>query len=210
MESKPVLFVLVEKYADWEGAFLASDIMDNSEQTGLVVKTVGVQSATPNSLGGFKTLTDYTLETVPDDFAGLVLIGGGTWRTPEVEGVDNLLEKALKKKVPVGMICDATVFGAKHGHLNNIKHTSNFLADMRAYSGEDYTNQANYQREPAVLDNGVVTANGDSPAEFCRLMSKALKIASDEEIEANFVMHKDGLYAACSCNPEWQAYMDQN
>lgn len=210
MEPKPVLFVLVEKYADWEGAFLASDIMDSSKQTGLVVKTVGVQSASPNSLGGFKTLTDFTLDTVPDDFAGLVLIGGDTWRTPEVEGVNDLLEKALQKKVPIGIICDATVFAAKHGRLNTIKHTSNFLVSMREYAGDAYTNQSNYQREPAVLDSEIVTAGGDAPAEFCRLMSKALKIASDEEIEANFVLHKDGLYAACRRNPKWQAYMDQN
>ena len=210
METKPVLFVLIEKYADWEGAFLASDIMGSSEQTGLVVKTVGVQSSTPSSLGGFKTLTDYTLETVPNDFAGLVLIGGDTWRTPEVEGVDYLFQKALEKKVPIGIICDATVFAAKHGRLNTIKHTSNFLASMRKYSGDAYTNKANYQRELAVSDNGIVTAGGDAPAEFCRLMSEALKIAPDEEIETNFVMHKEGLYAAASRNPKWQAYINQD
>ena len=210
MEPKPVLFVLVEKYADWEGAFLASDIMRYSEQTGLVVKTVGVQSSSPSSLGGFKTLTDYTLDTVPNDFAGLVLIGGETWRTPEVEGVDDLLEKALKKEIPVGIICDATVFAAKHGRLNTIKHTSNYLVSMREYSGDAYTNKANYQRELAVIDNGIVTAGGDAPTEFCRLMSKALKLAPDEEIESNFIMHKEGLYAASSRNPEWKAYIDQD
>jgi len=210
MEPKPVLFVLVEKYADWEGAFLASDIMNYSGQTGLVVKTVGVQSSSPSSLGGFKTLTDYTLETVPNDFAGLVLIGGDTWRTREAEEVDGLIGKALSQRVPVGIICEATVFAAKHGRLNTVKHTSNFLAAMREYAGEAYTNQADYQREPAVIDDGIITAGGDAPAEFCRLMSKALKLASDEEIEANFILHKDGLYAACRRNPKWQAYMDQD
>ncbi|MEA4812436.1 MAG: DJ-1/PfpI family protein [Anaerolineaceae bacterium] len=209
MQKMPVLFVLVEKYADWEGAFLAADIMTNTEKNGLVVKTVGVQTSTPSSIGGFKTQTDYMLEDAPEDFAGLVLIGGETWRMPEVEKVSILVRMAVEKNVPIGFICDATVFAAKHGFLNKIRHTSNLLSDLREYCAEAYTNKASYIKEQAVSDGGIVTANGDAPAEFAYLMAKALKLASEEEIEDSFVAHKHGFYARCGRKPEWQSYLDE-
>lgn len=39
------------------------------------------------SIGGFRTVPDYSFDTMPDDYAALVLIGGFGWATPVAERV---------------------------------------------------------------------------------------------------------------------------
>ena len=41
-----------------------------------VVKTVAPTLEAVRSFGGFRTLPDYSFDTMPSDYAGLVLIGG--------------------------------------------------------------------------------------------------------------------------------------
>ncbi|HCC52036.1 MAG TPA: hypothetical protein DEQ30_08255 [Porphyromonadaceae bacterium] len=76
------------------------------------------------SIGGFKVLPDYDVNTLPDNHAGLVLIGGMSCFTPEAEQLVPLVEKAIKENKLVAGICNASVFLGKHGFLNNVKHTS--------------------------------------------------------------------------------------
>lgn len=40
-----------------------------------------------SSIGGFRTLPDYSFDTMPDDYVALVLIGGFGWNTPVAEKV---------------------------------------------------------------------------------------------------------------------------
>ena len=49
------------------------------------------------SIGGFKTLPDYSFENMPKDYAALVLIGGNRWDSPEAELVVPLVQEALDK-----------------------------------------------------------------------------------------------------------------
>lgn len=80
-----VLFIILNEYADWESAFLAaslhSGLMPGSEIK-YVVKTVAPTLEAVRSLGGFRTLPDYSFDTMPSDYAGLVLIGGMQWQSP--------------------------------------------------------------------------------------------------------------------------------
>lgn len=55
-----------------------------------------------SSIGGFRTLPDYSFDTMPDDYVALVLIGGFGWNTPVAEKV-------------IGAICNAASFMAKCG-----------------------------------------------------------------------------------------------
>ena len=40
-----------------------------------------------SSIGGFRTLPDYSFDTMPDDYVALVLIGGFGWNTPVAENI---------------------------------------------------------------------------------------------------------------------------
>ena len=63
-----VLFIILNEYADWESAFLAaslhSGLMPGSEIK-YVVKTVAPTLDAVRSLGGFRTLPDYSFDTMP-------------------------------------------------------------------------------------------------------------------------------------------------
>lgn len=52
---KTVVFVLLDEYADWEGAYLSSQFNQLPNWT---VKTASVQQEV-SSMGGFKTSVDY-------------------------------------------------------------------------------------------------------------------------------------------------------
>lgn len=104
------------------------------------------------SIGGFRTLPDYCFQTMPTDYAALVLIGGMQWNSPEAEQAVPLVKDALQRGKIVGAICNAASFMAKHGFLNNVKHTGNTIQQLKLWGGQEYTNEAGYEEKQAVSD----------------------------------------------------------
>lgn len=123
---KTVLFVLLDQFADWESAFLAPAL-----RGGIMPGRPGshaVRYATPGgvpvrSIGGMTLTPDCDTETLPDDCAGLILVGGMSWATPEAERIVPLVREALSHGILVGAICNAASFLAAHGFLNGVRHT---------------------------------------------------------------------------------------
>lgn len=78
---KEVLFVLIEEYADWEFALLAPGLRRGFGiwEPQYDVRTVAADAGPVMSIGGVRCLPDYTFETIPDDYAALVLVGGMNW-----------------------------------------------------------------------------------------------------------------------------------
>lgn len=74
-----VLFILLNEYADWEGAYIASSlnagVMPGSEVK-YTPKVVAPTLDAVSSIGGFHTLPNYSFQTMPADYAALILIGG--------------------------------------------------------------------------------------------------------------------------------------
>lgn len=192
---KNVLFVILEPYADWECAYLASGILAFGQDR-YAVKTVSLTKDPVRSMGGFTVLPDYDLVSVPADFEGLILVGGMSWRTDAAKQVQSLVQKALGSGRILGGICDASAFLGTVGVLNDIRHTSNDLDDLKQWAGSAYTGEANYIREQAVRDGNVITANGTAALEFAREVLLALGIAPEEKILEWYNFHKLGLYKA--------------
>lgn len=191
-----VLFLLLNEYADWEGAFLATSlnagVMPGSEVK-YTPKVVAPTLQPVNSIGGFRTLPDYSFQTMPDDYAALILIGGMQWNSAEAEQVVPLVEAALKQGKIVGAICNAASFMAKHGFLNDVKHTGNTLAQIKLWGGDRYTNEAAYQEKQAASDKNIVTANGTEHLEFCRELLLLLKADTPENIHGSYEFYKNGF-----------------
>ena len=148
-----VLYLLLNNYADHEAVFLASaiacderSIKENPKYTNKVVApTLDVV----RSCSGFHTLPDYSFETMPNDYAALVLIGGFGWLDElEADKVVPIVRRAIKKGIIVGAICNAASFLAKHGFLNEIKHTGNGLEQLQLWGGE----RRGILRFPLILD----------------------------------------------------------
>lgn len=194
---KEVLFVLLDEYADWEGAFLASSlhtgVMPGSEIK-YVTRTVAPTLNEVRSLGGFRTLPDYSFDNLPDEYAALILIGGMRWNAPEAEKVVPLVQKALQEGRIVGAICNGASFMAAHGFLNNIKHTGNTLEQLKLWGKENYINEEGYIAKQAVSDNNIVTANGTGYLEFSRELLTLLQADTKERIQEAYLFHKNGIY----------------
>ena len=144
---KEVIFVLLNGFADWEGAFTAICLNQGVKPGNPInykVKYLSITKEPVTSIGGLRVLPDYDLKDMPEDYAGLILIGGMRWFSPEAELIVPLVKKALKDKKLVAGICNASVFLGMHGFLNEVKHTSNTLDYLKQYAGDQYTGESNY------------------------------------------------------------------
>ena len=191
-----VLFIILNEYTDWEGAFLSTalhvGVIPGSEIK-YEVYTVAPTSDAVRSIGGFRTLPDYSFENMPQEYAALVLIGGNRWDSPEAELVVPLVQEALDKGKIVGAICNGASFLCSHGFLNNVKHTGNGLDQLKKWGDTVYTNTENYVEAQAVSDKNIVTANGVGHLEFTREMLLSLKANTPEQIAQWYDFYKNGF-----------------
>lgn len=196
-EKKEILIVVLEEFADWEMSYVAA-FLNNTDK--YITKIVSVSEGVIKSIGGLNVLPDYTLKSIPEIFYGLILIGGNSWRKPLNNNVIPIMEKALTMDIPVGAICDATVFMGANGWLNEIKHTSNDLNDLKTYAKDHYRNEMNYVLEQAVSDGKIVTANGTASLEFAKEILELLEAYPKEHINQLYNFHKLGYYEAKKTN----------
>ena len=186
-----VLFIILNEYTDWEGAFLSTALHVGVIPGGEIkyeVHTVASTSDAVRSIGGFRTLPDYSFENMPKDYAALVLIGGNRWDSPEAE-----LVVPLDKGKIIGAICNGASFLCSHGFLNNVRHTGNGLDQLKKWGDAVYTNAENYVEAQAVSDKNIVTANGVGHLEFTREMLLLLKANSPENIASWYDFYKNGF-----------------
>ncbi|HCW73920.1 MAG TPA: hypothetical protein DHM90_09120, partial [Clostridiaceae bacterium] len=115
MMSKKVVFIILDRFADWEGAFLSSVLRDEEMGSMNEVLWASSDKEPKKSLGNMTVIPDLSLDEIPDDIDALILIGGNSWRS-EVSGeVVPVVRKFMEKSTVVGFICDATYFAAKEG-----------------------------------------------------------------------------------------------
>ncbi|QIU96585.1 type 1 glutamine amidotransferase family protein [Bacteroides faecium] len=193
---KEVIFVILEGFADWEGAYIATCLNQGVKPGNPItykVKTLSITKEPVSSIGGFKVLPDYELKDMPEDYAGLVLVGGMSWFSPEAELIVPLVKKAVKEKKLVAGICNASVFLGMHGFLNEVKHTSNTIDYLKQYAGDKYTGDSNYINKQAARDGNIVTANGTGQLEFCREILYALEADTADAIEESYLFYKNGF-----------------
>ncbi|MBZ7125839.1 DJ-1/PfpI family protein [Klebsiella grimontii] len=193
---KEVLFVLIEEYADWEFALLAPGLRRGFGiwEPQYDVRTVAADAGPVMSIGGVRCLPDYTFETILDDYAALVLVGGMNWWGEEARRVVPLVEQAQARQIVVGAICDASAFLGAHGFLNDVDHTSNGLAYLQNRAGSAYSGAARYRSVPSVRDGNLVTANGVGFVDFTCNMLAALNATQAGEIEAMRAAFTSGMF----------------
>lgn len=197
-----VLYLLLNNYADHEAVFLASAIACDErsikETPKYVNKVVAPTLDIVRSCSGFHTLPDYSFDTMPDYYAALVLIGGFGWLDEqEANKVVPIVNHAKENGIIIGAICNAASFLAKHGFLNNIKHTGNGLEQLQSWGRNNYTNAAGYINEQAVSDHRVVTANGSGYLEFAKELLILLENDTTEQIERFYRFNKEGFVKLC-------------
>ena len=98
-----VLMVLKNCYADWEAAYLAAGIQELGGE-GFQLKTVSWSSDPVVSMGGFHVCADYSIDSCPKDFAGIILIGGTGWREEDAGKIKPILQEAENDAKVIGGI----------------------------------------------------------------------------------------------------------
>lgn len=194
---KEIIFVLLNRFADWEPSFTAVCLnagVKPGRPVKYMTKTLSLTKEPIISIGGFRVLPDYDIRSLPEECAGLVLAGGdNNWFSPEAESLVPLVEKMIRGNKLVAGICNASVFLGKHGFLNHVKHTSNSLEYLKNTAGEKYTGDDYYIEKQAVRDGNIVTANGTAQLEFCREILYALNADEPETIEESYSFYKNGF-----------------
>lgn len=193
---KEIIFVLLNRFADWEAAYTAVCLntgVKPGRPVKYIAKTLSLTKEPIISIGGFRVLPDYDIHSLPEDYAGLVLVGGDNWFSPEAESIVPLVEKMIRENKLVAGICNASVFLGKYGFLNHIKHTSNALGYLKDIAGEKYTGDAHYIEKQAIRDGNIVTANGTAQLEFCREILYVLNADEPEIIEESYSFYKNGF-----------------
>jgi len=201
--NKEVLYIILPDYAAHETVFLsqaiASDDFSLKENPKYINRLVAPSMEPIKSISGFRTIPDYTFDTMPDDYAAIVLIGGFGWGTPVAEKVVPIVRNAIAKGKIIGAICNAASFMAKHGFLNHIRHTGNGLEQLKLWGGENYTNTEGYVHEQAISDHNIVTANGSAALEFTKELLLLLENDTPERIEMFYQFNKQGF---CTLFPQ--------
>ncbi len=192
-----VLYLLLNDYADHEPVFLAGAIANDAvakrQNPKYINKVVAPTLEPVCSSSGFRLLPDYSFDTMPDDYAALVLIGGYGWLNEAVASkVVPVVKTAVDKGRIVGAICNAASFMAKYGFLNHVKHTGNGLDQLRLWGGQNYANEQGYVDAQAVSDGRIVTANGSASLEFAKELLLLLENEPAEAIEMWYRFFKQG------------------
>ena len=194
MHEKEVLFLLTDHWAEWEMGYAIAGIDFFTEY---VAKTISLDKQPKISIGGMRAEIDYSLDEYQnlDNLAMVVLVGSFSWRQNRYDEIANFVRKARNVNIPVAAICGATVFLAKHGFLNNVKHTSNSLEFFkeRLKDEEAYAGLEHFTLSQAVNDGGFITANETAALEFAREILLTLTADESDEINAWYEKHKHGL-----------------
>ena len=107
---KKALFLLLDEFADWEGAYLSSILNQDDNWS---ASTISVEENV-SSLGGFSVLVDYIIGDEPKDYDLLVMIGGNSWDN-DSENLLKFVEEAFNKNIVIGAICGAVDYLARNG-----------------------------------------------------------------------------------------------
>lgn len=187
---KNVYIFLFDGYSDWEIAYLTPELAKNE---GFAIKTFSADGNPVRSAGYLQVIPEYSLKDVKtEDIDILILPGGMAW-DGELDYMLPLVKQLFDKQIAIAVICGATIFLARNGFLNNIKHTSNDLQYLKMVAPE-YTGEHLYQHEKAYSDRHIITANGTAPIEFAKEIFESISYDSTL-IEKWYQLFKNGIWS---------------
>jgi putative intracellular protease/amidase len=183
MKSTVYLFAC-PSFADWELPLAVSMISDTNrsfpKNRSYRVVTFGLSKEPVMSLGGVRVLPDTDVAGVDlADAAMVILPGSSFYETNDPAELAPLVGSCVRQRIPVAAICGGTLFLARHGFLDAVRHTScgpGWLKENApAYRGEAY-----YVHAPSVADGGIITANPFGFVEFDAEIIRTLDVFSPE------------------------------
>lgn len=183
---KKAIFFMCDQYADWEGAYLSSQL---NQQDDWQIVTASVMPVV-TSIGGFKTQVDERLDELSQDADLLILIGGNSWEQ-DYQKLTVTIQTYLQLGKVVGAICGAVDYLARNGLLTGYQHTGN--AQFLWKNDKQYTNPQDFQEKQVVQDHNLITANGTAALDFTDLILTKL-FTKQLEIHQEMRLQRLGFY----------------
>ena len=189
MKKRKCYLFVFNGYPDWEPALAIASLNKYSDFS---IHPFSFDGAVVESMGGIKVQPEFALSQVrSNDIDLLILPGGDAWIKGENEQIAPLVRSVARRKGNIAAICDATVFLAKHGYLDNTWHTSNganYLPEkVPSYKGKHY-----FEDLPSVVDGNIITANGAGMVEFAIEIMRQQKVMDEATIDKVYDLYKSG------------------
>ncbi len=171
MDKNVYLFVCPD-LADWEPALaiaMISGLNPNiPKKRSYNIVTFGLTKERVKTVGGITILPDVVYDEIDPNRAAMVLLPGSTLYEKEDPAVlVPLVRDCIRNNIPVAAICGATLFLARHGFLDSVRHTSCGHEWLKKRAPV-YRGECHYVNAPSVADCGIITATrsvlSNSPA----------------------------------------------
>lgn len=176
MKNKLCYLFVFNGYSDWEPALATAGLQ---LFTDFDVRSFSLDGKAITSAANLTITPQLSLSELEE--ADLIIIPGGTaWSEGKNREITPFIKAALAKGKTVAAICDATLYLASEGLLDNIKHTSNDLGMLKE-AVPAYKGAANYVMKAAVADKQVITANGTAAVSFAHEIFKKFGVLENNE-----------------------------
>ena len=179
MKTKRCYLFVFEGYSDWEPALAAAALQQFTEFE-VVPFSIGGRAVT--SAANLTVVPQTALNKLDASSADLLIIpGGSAWSEGRNREITPFVKAMLQQGKTIAAICDATLYLADEGLLDNVPHTSNDLGLLKqavpAYKGESH-----YIQKPAVAAGPFITANGTAGVAFAlEILNKFRLLDNNEE-----------------------------
>ena len=193
---KTVYLYVCPDLADWEAslaiAMISNRNTDLPKINGYTVVTFGLTTDPVTTSGGVTILPDTDVGSVDLTRAAMVILPGSPqYEHDEPLPLVPLIRDCVEADIPVAAICGGTLFLARHGFLDTVRHTScgrEWLKEHApAYRGEDL-----YEEVPSVRDGGIITANPLGFVDFAYHIIQTLDVFPPEFLEVWYGTVKNG------------------
>ncbi len=199
MDKNVYLFVCPD-LADWEPALAIAMISglnpDIPKKRSYNIVTFGLTKERVKTVGGITILPDVVYDEIDPNRAAMVLLPGSTLYEKEDPAVlVPLVRDCIRNNIPVAAICGATLFLARHGFLDSVRHTSCGHEWLKKRAPV-YRGECHYVNAPSVADCGIITANPLGFVEFARDIIRTLDVFTPEFLEIWYGAVKEGFLDA--------------
>ena len=197
---KSVYLFLCPAMADWEPAYAISLLSDQyttiPKNNSYTVRTFGVTQEPVRSVGGLTLVPDFSVDDVSIDDVAMIILPGSTYYEKEDPAqLASLISRCIQAHIPVAAICGGTVFLARHGFLDTVRHTSAGKEWLKARASE-YRGEQFYTPSPSISDKGIITANPLGFLEFAANIFLELDVFPSAFADQLISMTKGGYFDA--------------